>query len=74
MKDFSEDLKKLPAQPGVYIMRDTTGKVIYVGKSRALKNRVSGYFQESLVKAQADLHFQYVRISRWLRRFFRQCR
>ena len=37
----------LPLTPGVYIMRDTAGKVIYVGKSRALKNRVSGYFQES---------------------------
>ena len=35
----------LPLTPGVYIMRDTAGKVIYVGKSRALKNRVSGYFQ-----------------------------
>ena len=37
----------LPLTPGVYIMRDTAGKVIYVGKSRAIKNRVSGYFQES---------------------------
>lgn len=37
----------LPLTPGVYIMRDTSGKVIYVGKSRAIKNRVSGYFQES---------------------------
>jgi len=37
----------LPLTPGVYIMRDAAGKVIYVGKSRAIKNRVSGYFQES---------------------------
>ncbi len=37
----------LPLTPGVYIMRDTAGKVIYVGKSRTIKNRVSGYFQES---------------------------
>ena len=37
----------LPLTPGVYIMRDVAGKVIYVGKSRAIKNRVSGYFQES---------------------------
>ncbi len=37
----------LPLCPGVYIMRDRYGKVIYVGKSRALKNRVSQYFQNS---------------------------
>jgi excinuclease ABC subunit C len=49
--EYAERLREkaasLPLSPGVYIMRDTTGKVIYVGKSRALKNRVSGYFQES---------------------------
>ena len=37
----------LPLQPGVYIMRDRSGKVIYVGKSRKLKNRVSQYFHNS---------------------------
>lgn len=37
----------LPMQPGVYIMRDRGGKVIYVGKSRKLKNRVSQYFHNS---------------------------
>lgn len=37
----------LPAVPGVYIMKDRAGKVIYVGKSRKLKNRVSQYFQNS---------------------------
>ena len=36
----------LPLQPGVYIMRDRAGKVIYVGKSRKLKNRVSQYFHQ----------------------------
>lgn len=49
--EYAERLREkaasLPLTPGVYIMRDTAGKVIYVGKSRALKNRVSGYFQES---------------------------
>ncbi|MBO7171164.1 MAG: GIY-YIG nuclease family protein, partial [Clostridia bacterium] len=37
----------LPLCPGVYLMKDRAGKVIYVGKSRKLKNRVSQYFQNS---------------------------
>lgn len=42
-----EKANTLPITPGVYIMRDKHGKVIYVGKSRKLKNRVSQYFQQS---------------------------
>ncbi|MBQ7415631.1 MAG: excinuclease ABC subunit UvrC [Oscillospiraceae bacterium] len=37
----------LPFEPGVYIMRDKTDKVIYVGKAKKLKNRVSQYFQDT---------------------------
>ena len=37
----------LPLAPGVYLMMDKTGKVIYVGKAKKLKNRVSQYFQEN---------------------------
>ena len=37
----------LPTVPGVYIMKDKSGQVIYVGKSKKLKNRVSSYFQDS---------------------------
>ncbi len=40
-----EKANSLPLVPGVYIMKNTSGKVIYVGKSRKLKNRVSQYFQ-----------------------------
>jgi len=42
-----ERANSLPLTPGVYIMKDRTGQIIYVGKSRKLKNRVSQYFQKS---------------------------
>jgi excinuclease ABC subunit C len=45
--DISHELKKLPDKPGVYIMKDNMGKVIYVGKASVLKNRVRQYFQPS---------------------------
>jgi len=41
---FSEQLKALPARPGVYLMRDEAGRVIYVGKASSLRNRVRSYF------------------------------
>ncbi len=47
MFDIEEELKKLPAKPGVYIMRDQKDTIIYVGKAIVLKNRVRQYFQSS---------------------------
>ena len=44
---FENLLKNLPNDPGVYIMKDKTGKVIYVGKAKVLKNRVKQYFQDT---------------------------
>ena len=44
-KRLLEKANGLPLCPGVYIMKNSAGKVIYVGKSRKLKNRVSQYFQ-----------------------------
>lgn len=49
-----EKASTLPLRPGVYIMRAKNGTVIYVGKSRALKNRVSQYFHESAQNAKTD--------------------
>ena len=42
-----EKANALPLEPGVYLMMDKTGKVIYVGKAKKLRNRVSQYFQET---------------------------
>lgn len=47
MFDFDEELKKLPAKPGVYIMHDEDDHIIYIGKAISLKNRVRQYFQSS---------------------------
>ena len=42
-----EKAKKLPLEPGVYLMLDKAGQVIYVGKAKKLRNRVSSYFMDS---------------------------
>ncbi len=47
MNQLQEKLKLLPDSPGVYIMLDKDGVVIYVGKARVLKNRVRQYFHSS---------------------------
>ena len=44
-KNIEEKLSVLPHLPGVYLMKNQTGSIIYVGKSKNLKNRVSSYFQ-----------------------------
>lgn len=47
MFHIEEELKKLPAKPGVYLMHNQEGEIIYVGKAISLKNRVRQYFQSS---------------------------
>ena len=46
-EELREKANDLPLAPGVYLMMDKTGRVIYVGKAKKLKNRVSQYFQDS---------------------------
>ena len=48
MDEIREKLKLLPENPGVYVMLDKDGNVIYVGKARVLKNRVRQYFHSSV--------------------------
>ncbi|WP_349305897.1 GIY-YIG nuclease family protein [Clostridium swellfunianum] len=45
--ELKEKVKNLPSSPGVYFMKDSQGTIIYVGKSKNLKSRVSSYFQNS---------------------------
>lgn len=47
MFNIEEELKNLPEQPGVYIMHNKDGEIIYVGKAKILKNRVRQYFQSN---------------------------
>lgn len=47
MFDFKYQLKILPDRPGVYLMKNSLGEIIYVGKAKILKNRVRQYFQSS---------------------------
>lgn len=44
IKELRARAMRLPLHPGIYIMHDKTGKIIYIGKAKALKNRVSQYF------------------------------
>ena len=67
MFNIEEELKKLPAKPGVYLMHDKKDAIIYVGKAISLKNRVRQYFQSSrrvTPKIQQMIshidHFEYI--------------
>ncbi len=53
-EELLKKANELPLCPGVYVMRSQSGKVIYVGKSRKLKNRVSQYFQNSVKNIKTE--------------------
>src|SRR5579863_8437168 len=53
LSKLSEKAKSLPKSPGVYLMKDDKGRVIYIGKSASLRDRVCSYFQ-----AGAKLEFK----------------
>ncbi len=64
MFNIEEELKKLPSQPGVYIMHDAKDEIIYIGKAISLKNRVRQYFQSSRSKS-AKIEQMVSRIARF---------
>ncbi len=47
MEQLKQKAQSLPFSPGVYLMKDKSGQIIYVGKAKKLKNRVSQYFQDT---------------------------
>lgn len=61
MFHIQDELKKLPEKPGVYIMKDENGVIIYIGKAVVLKNRVRQYFQ-SLSNQAPKVHAMVSRI------------
>ena len=52
MVDFKLKLKDVPDNPGVYLMLDKEGNIIYVGKAKNLKNRLRQYFHNSVKTAK----------------------
>ncbi len=65
--DFLARVAEWPTQPGIYVMRDVSNRILYVGKAKNLRNRVRSYFQDPdkltpktrvLVKKITDLEFQ----------------
>ena len=67
MFDFEDEINRLPLKPGVYLMRNKENEVIYVGKAKILKNRVTQYFRKNsnhtpkvLVMVSQVASFEYI--------------
>ena len=79
MFDIKEELKKLPDSAGVYIMKDASDNIIYVGKAINLKRRVSSYFQSKprspKIEKMISLidHFEYIMVESEMEAFVLEC-
>jgi excinuclease ABC subunit C len=79
--DLKVKVKDLPASPGVYLMKDSKAKIIYIGKAKNLKNRVRSYFQTSkahtqkIIKLKACLKdFDYIITDTEFEAFMLECK
>ncbi|MFL0267504.1 GIY-YIG nuclease family protein [Candidatus Clostridium radicumherbarum] len=79
--DLKEKIRILPSSPGVYLMKDSLDSIIYVGKSKNLKSRVSSYFQYSkahspkVVKLVKNIkNFDYILTDTEFEAFILECR
>lgn len=79
--NLKEKVKNLPKTPGVYLMKDSSGSIIYVGKSKSLKNRVSSYFHSSkahspkVIKLMQNMKdFDYVLLDTEFEAFMLECK
>ncbi|RQD73078.1 MAG: excinuclease ABC subunit C, partial [Halanaerobium sp. MSAO_Bac5] len=59
-QQIEAQLKELPAQPGVYMMKDETGMIIYVGKAKSLRSRVRSYFRKNNQSYKTQLLLNYI--------------
>src|SRR3989344_4253260 len=65
MSNLIQKLKKIPSDPGCYLFKNKAGQILYIGKAKSLKKRVSSYWQKNLTDAKtrrlvqetADLDF-----------------
>ncbi|WP_144552967.1 GIY-YIG nuclease family protein [Bacillus sp. X1(2014)] len=78
---LKDKAKHLPSSPGVYLMKDSNGQIIYVGKAKNLKNRVRSYFQNSkahtqkIIKLKASLKdFDYILTDTEFEAFMLECK
>jgi len=79
--NLKEKVKNLPLTPGVYLMEDSQGRIIYVGKAKKLKNRVRSYFQNSkahpqkIKKLKANIaDFKYIPTDTEFEAFLLECK
>ena len=54
--ELEATLKRLPDRPGVYLMKDARGDVLYVGKAQSLRHRVRSYWQKQVIRGSGDIH------------------
>lgn len=64
--NLKEKLKYLPEKPGVYLLKDKEGKVLYVGKALSLKKRVKSYFQRGVLSPRLEFLISQVADVEWV--------